>query len=44
MSLALGMNETFISSLVVKVDEREKTKWLKKTKECISKARQTDNS
>lgn len=36
-------NKTFISSLVVNVDEREKTKWLKKTKECVSKARKNDN-
>lgn len=36
-------NKTFISFLVVKVDEREKTEGSKKTKKCVSKARKTDN-
>lgn len=36
-------NKTFISSLVVKVNEREKTEGSKKTIKCVSKARKTDN-
>lgn len=36
-------NKTIISSLVVKVDEREKTEGSKKTKKCVSKARKIDN-
>lgn len=36
-------NKTLISSLVVKVSEREKTEELKKTEKCVSNARKTDN-
>lgn len=36
-------NKTLISSLVLKVSEREKTEELKKTEKCVSNARKTDN-